>query len=184
MNEQFEFTEPLAETLTVIEGPAVPEVMAALFLARLAPGQLEYRRLANDGPLVAVCWRPPARLEIRVPAGDGPGPLRIRLHALRANRAKSSFSDRVRQVVARIEAWSYADSDSGSAPAEAMANDLRALDVQAPSAAARQSLRQAQDALDDGLPAEVIAAALYRVVQEADAIDARQASGLEPSPSG
>jgi hypothetical protein len=186
MSDQFEYTEPRTEVLTVVEGPAVMRVMAALFSTPLTPGRLEYRRISDDGSLAAVCWLPPARLEIRTPAtGNGTQRVRARLEALRANAPAPPFTNRVRQLIARIEAWSYADSDSGTGPAEAMAEDLRALGALAPSPQARLSLRQAQDALDDGLPAEAVAATLYRVLREAEGIDvAGQASGLEPSPSG
>jgi hypothetical protein len=43
---------------------------------------------------------------------------------------------------------------------------------------------EARDALDDGLPAEVIAGTLERVLEQLDGGPLSQASGLEPSASG
>ncbi|HET9847261.1 MAG TPA: hypothetical protein VFR68_01740 [Candidatus Dormibacteraeota bacterium] len=60
-----------------------------------------------------------------------------------------------------------------------VADELEVLTSNAPTAGLRRSLRRAQDALDDGLPAETVAAELYRVRSE---LAAAQESGRD-SPS-
>ena len=75
----------------------------------------------------------------------------------------SEFETRLRDLIRRVEAWSYADSDAGAGVSVELADELSALTLSAPSAAVRRGLRRAQDALDDGLPAEALAAELYRL---------------------
>jgi len=72
----------------------------------------------------------------------------------------------LRRLIARVEAWSYADSDAGAGPAEEIAAELNRLVSLSPTAAVKRDIREAQDALDDGLPAENVAAALYRVLAQ------------------
>ena len=184
MSEQFEFKDAVSEQLFVIEGAPAERVMRALFGSRLPLGQLVYRALELAGDIqVAACWRRPERLELRVPAAAA-GALRARLISLASPLAETPFQLRVRQLIARLEAWSYADSDSGAGPAESMAGELRSLSSQAPGAAARRVIAQAQDALDDGLPAEVIVGALERALDDVNPQMRGQASGLDPSVSG
>ena len=77
--------------------------------------------------------------------------------------ADLEFETRLRDLIRRVEAWSYADSDAGAGVPMELADELAALTSSAPSAALRRGLRRAQDALDDGLPAEALAAELYRI---------------------
>jgi hypothetical protein len=185
MSGQFEFTVSRQEDLITVEGPAAAEVMRALFKLALKAGRLEYHRWDGGQSMVAACWFPPDRLEVRVPAGAEAASLRTHLLQLRRRISRPTpFGDRVLTLITRLEAWSYADSDVGAGPAESMANDLRALSLTAPSEDARRAIRQAQDALDDGMPAEVVAGALYRVLRELEGETGGQASGLGPSGSG
>jgi len=78
------------------------------------------------------------------------------------------FQQRLDRVIGRVEAWSYADSDSDAGaglPVE-VATELRALASAAPTVALTRGVRRAQDALDDGLSAEAVAAELYGVRAE------------------
>jgi hypothetical protein len=77
--------------------------------------------------------------------------------------AGSEFETGLRSLIRSVEAWSYADSDAGAGVPVELAAELAALVLSAPSPALRRGLRRAQDALDDGLPAEALAAELYRV---------------------
>jgi len=184
MTGQFEFVEAGAEALFVVRGSGTGAAMEALFGVVLPVGQLVYRRWAGgDLTEAAACWLPPERLELRVSRASAPR-LRAVLAGLRSDPADSSFADRIRSLITRFEAWSYADSDSGSGPAESLANDLRGLLTAAPTPTASRVIQQAQDGLDDGLPAEVIIGTLDRALQEIEAASRRQPSGLDPSVSG
>jgi hypothetical protein len=77
--------------------------------------------------------------------------------------ARSEFENRLNRLIQRVEAWSYGDSDAGAGVPVELAAELRRLEHEAPSPALRVSLVRAQDALDDGLSAEALAAELYRV---------------------
>ena len=90
------------------------------------------------------------------------------------------FKERLEQLIGRVEAWSYADTEAGAGQPTELARTLKSLASIAPTPALATGLRQAQDALDDGLSAEVVAAALYRVRAELEA-GGRQES-LPPSP--
>jgi len=78
-------------------------------------------------------------------------------------KAESEFADRLNRLIGRVEAWSYGDSDAGAGLPEELAKDLKRLLSKAPAGTLREGIRRAQDALDDGLSAETVAAALYRV---------------------
>ncbi len=183
MDDQFEFRYLHQEAVIVVEGAGAP-ALARLLLGELPEaGRLEYRAWDRSLQPAAAAWFPPDRLELRVPSDDLPR-LLARLAGLKGQAASSPFAERVQQLVVRLEAWSYSDSDSGSGPAESMAGELGALAEAAPSAAVRRAILEARDALDDGLPAEVIAGTLERVVRLLEAGPAGQASGLEPSGSG
>lgn len=183
MNGRFEFTRGRYEELILVEGPATADVCTALFGGLLQPGRLEYRRWDGGGDsAAAVCWLPPERLELRVTNLDA-SRLLARLSRLGGTTRSTPFGERVRELITRLEAWSYADSDSGTGPAESVAGELRTLAAQAPTAAARAAIGQAQDALDDGLPPEVIAGTLYRVLRDIEP-PFDQASGLGPPASG
>lgn len=80
-----------------------------------------------------------------------------------------------------MEAWSYGETEAGSGVPVEVADELAVLTSAAPSVGLRRSLQRAQDALDDGLPAETVAAELYRVRSELDS--AAQESRPESPPS-
>jgi hypothetical protein len=146
------------EALFSVVGPDAAAAMDSLFGRPLKPAELEYIGWAEGGPDLAACWFPPDRLEIRVPADGGwPERLAERLRRL----APGSFGARLEALIARVESWSYADTEV-AAGAEDIAAELSTLAATAPSAASRRELKAARDALDDGLPAEAVAAALYR----------------------
>ena len=146
------------EALFSVIGPGAAAAMTGLFGRPLEPAQLEYVDWADGAPRLAACWFPPDRLEVRVPAEGGwPERMAERLGRL----APGSFAARLDALIARVEAWSYADSEV-AAGAEDIGEELSALSANAPSGASRRQLKAARDALDDGLPAEAVAAALYR----------------------
>ena len=89
------------------------------------------------------------------------------------------FGHRLNRLIGRVEAWNYADSDAGAGLPVEVARELRALAAMAGSPGLKQGVRRAQDALDDGLSAEAVAAALYRVRAE---LDAGGAQGVSPPP--
>ena len=88
------------------------------------------------------------------------------------------FGHRLNRLIGRVEAWSYADSDAGAGFPVEVARELKALAAAAGSPRLKQGVRRAQDALDDGLPAEAVAGALYQVRAELDA----GAQGVSPPP--
>lgn len=95
-------------------------------------------------------------------------------------KERLEFSQRLNRLIGRVEAWSYADSDAGAGLPVEVARELRALAAAAASPTLKQGVRRAQDALDDGLSAEAVAAALYRVRAE---LDAAGPQGVSPPPS-
>jgi hypothetical protein len=96
-------------------------------------------------------------------------------------KRQSEFASRLQRLIGRVEAWSYADADPGAGVPEEVARDLKRLAAVAPSPPLRQGIRRAQDALDDGLSAEAVAAALYRLRAQ---FEAGVPQGSEPpSPS-
>ncbi len=95
-------------------------------------------------------------------------------------KERLEFSQRLNRLIGRVEAWSYADTDAGAGLPVEVARELKSLAAVAASATLKQGVRRAQDALDDGLSAEAVAAALYRV--RAD-LDAGGAQGVSPPPS-
>jgi hypothetical protein len=90
------------------------------------------------------------------------------------------FGERLNRLISRVEAWNYADSDAGAGLPVEVARELRALAAAAASPTLKQGVRRAQDALDDGLSAEAVAAALYRVRAE---LAAGGDQGVSPPPS-
>jgi hypothetical protein len=96
-------------------------------------------------------------------------------------RAHFEFSKRLNALIGRVEAWSYAEWDAGARLPVEVAKELKTLSVRAPSPALKLGLQRAQDALDDGLSAEAVAAALYGVRSE---LDAGGGPLPPPSPSG
>jgi len=96
-------------------------------------------------------------------------------------KAHPEFGDRLERLISRVEAWSYADLDAGAGLPEEVARELKRLAASAPSPALKEGVRRAQDALDDGLSAEAVAAELYGV--RTDFVRGAQAS-RPLSPSG
>ena len=96
-------------------------------------------------------------------------------------KRQSGFESGLERLIARVEAWSYADADTGTGVPQEVARDLKRLAALAPSTTLRQSVGRALDALDDGLSAEAVAAALYRVRAEFEA--GRPQGSPPPSPS-
>jgi hypothetical protein len=80
--------------------------------------------------------------------------------------ADSEFKSRLDEVIRRVEAWSYADSDAGAGVPVELAEALRWLAGSTPIPSTRARLVRAQEALDDGLSAEVVAAELYAIREE------------------
>jgi hypothetical protein len=97
-------------------------------------------------------------------------------------KRQSEFENRLQRLIVRVEAWSYADADPGAGLPQEIARELKRLASLAPSPPLRQGVRRAQDALDDGLSAEVIAAALYRLRAEFEAGRAQVSPPPSPSP--
>ena len=93
---------------------------------------------------------------------------------------RSEFGQRLDRLIGRVEAWNYADSDAGTGLPVEVASELKALAAAAATPRLKQGVRRAQDALDDGLSAEAVAAALYRV--RAD-LAAGGGQGVSPPPS-
>jgi hypothetical protein len=98
-------------------------------------------------------------------------------------KGRLEFSQRLDRLIGRVEAWSYADSDAGAGLPVEVARELKALASAAASPRLKQGLRRAQDALDDGLSAEAVAAALYQVRADLEAGGAQGVSPPPPSPS-
>ena|SRR5579864_5098403 len=96
-------------------------------------------------------------------------------------KRQSEFGNRLGRLITRVEAWSYADADPGAGVAQEVARELKRLAVVAPSGRLRTGVKRAQDALDDGLSAETVAAALYRLRAEFAA--ERPQGSAPPSPS-
>lgn len=95
-------------------------------------------------------------------------------------KERLEFKQRLNRLIGRVEAWSYADSDAGAGLPVEVARELKALAAAAGSPTLKEGVRRAQDALDDGLSAEAVAAALYRVRAE---LEAGGAQGVSPPPS-
>jgi hypothetical protein len=96
-------------------------------------------------------------------------------------KGRLEFAQRLNRVIGRVEAWSYGDSDAGAGLPVEVARELKALASAAPTSTLKQGVRRAQDALDDGLSAEAVVAALYGVRTELAA--GAQLSEV-PSPPG
>jgi hypothetical protein len=154
----------------VAEGKPAEQAMLGLFGMQLEAGRIYHLDWQPGGPPVAACWLAPGRLELRVADLDGwPDRLLARLQevasdAIQARRA--AFGARLSGLIARLEAWNYADSEAGGGLQE-IAAELAQLAGDAPSSEARREILNAQDGLDDGLPAEAVTAALYRARQRA-----------------
>jgi hypothetical protein len=125
--------------------------------AGLTPGHALQRVWSPEAPAVLVIVVAPDRVEIRVPE-PWSSRLADRLAQLTATQ---EFGRRVSQAIARLEAWHESDADSGTGPEE-LAAELRELRQQAPSPESKRAIADAIEALDDGLPADAVTAALFR----------------------
>lgn len=92
-------------------------------------------------------------------------------------KGRLEFGERLNRLIARVEAWNYADTDAGAGLPVEVARELKALAASTESPGLKLGVRRAQDALDDGLSAEAVAAALYRVRAE---LDAQGTQGVSP----
>ena len=92
----------------------------------------------------------------------------------------SEFGNRLAALIRRVEAWNYAESDAGAGVPVEVADELQSLAADAPTAELRASLRRAQDALDDGLPADAVAAELYQIEAEVSRLSGQDS--VPPSP--
>lgn len=148
-----------AERGVVLVGPGAVAVAERLFGPGLISGQALQRSWDAGAPPALLVLVSPERVEIRVPDRE-PWPVRLaeRLDEL---TGAPGFGSRLAQAIARLEAWHESDAESGTSPEE-LARELRRLQPLAPSPAVRDAVAEALEALDDGLPADVVAAALYR----------------------
>ncbi len=120
------------------------------------------RRPWNPGaPPALVIPITPERIEIRI-SDRQPWATLLAEHLAELTEP-ALFGRRLAQAIARLEAWHESDSESGSGPEE-LAGELLRLRRLAPSPESGQAIADAVDALDDGLPADVVAAALYRAL--------------------
>lgn len=130
-----------------------------LFGAGLVPGQALRRSWNPEAPPALLIVMAPDRIEIRVPDRQPwPERLAIRLAEL---TGVPGFSGLLAQAIARLETWQESDADSATSPEE-LAAELNRLRQLAPSVESGHAIDEALEALDDGLPADVVAAALYR----------------------
>lgn len=159
---EIEFVRQPDEAVFLIQGRAAEAVGRALFGARLVPGALASLAWLEEAPPAAVAWLPPGRLEIRIPAAPPwPDRLAARLAELTRSAQPDAWDQRLAAAIARLEAWGDSETDPGGG-IEELAAELEALAEAARSRSARQAIRSAREALDDGLPLETVAAALYR----------------------
>ncbi len=152
------------EACFCVEGEGALQAGIVLFGPDLKLYALQYRTWLTDAPLAGVVWLPPSRLEIRIPAHD-PWPKLLSARLAEVANAAGAWADHLSRVIARLEAWIESDTDAGCG-VEELASDLQALEGRAPTPEARQIISSARDALDDGLPTEAVAAALYRARQQ------------------
>jgi hypothetical protein len=141
----------------VLVGDGAAAAAERLFGGGLEPGQAIQRQWSPDAPPVLVVMVTADRIEIRVPERWSTR-LAARLGQL---TAAQRFNQRVGRAIARLEAWHESDADSGTSPEE-LAAELRELRQLAPSGESKRAITDALEALDDGLPADVVTAALYR----------------------
>jgi len=130
-----------------------------LFGSRLAVGQALRLTWEPGAPAALVIMMSPTRVEVRLPAEE-PWATRL-LERLGHVEKRSLFSERLARAIARLEAWHESDADSATSPEE-LADELSHLRQLAPSVESQQAIVDALEALDDGLPADAVAAALYR----------------------
>jgi len=130
-----------------------------LFGARLTPSQAVRVAWQPGAPEALVIPAAATRVEVRIADQE---PWASRLQAwLAGHRANTAFGDQLARAISRLEAWQESEADGGTSPEE-LAAELTGLRRLAPSPESDQAIVDALEALDDGLPAEAVAAALYR----------------------
>jgi hypothetical protein len=142
-------------------GAGALDLAERLFGSGLAVGTAAYRPWKPGAPSALVVPVTPERVEIRIPDRE-PWPSLLAEHVA-ALTEPASFGPRLALAIARLEAWHESDTESGSGPEELAAELLR-LRRLAPSLESGQAIGDAVEALDDGLPVDVVAAALYRAL--------------------
>ncbi len=140
-------------------GGDAPAVAERLFGYHLAVGHAVWLPWDAGAPAALVILASASRVEIRILDQD-PWPARLAERLASVSQA-ASFGGRLALAIARLEAWHESDAESGTSPQD-LAAELDRLRSLAPSAESAQALADALEALDDGLPADVVAAALYR----------------------
>lgn len=151
---------PLAgERGFVLVGSDAPAVAERVFGSPVRVGQAVRLPWDAGAPAALVILVSPDRLEIRIPDQE-PWPARLR-ERLAGAAGAASFGGRLTRAIARLEAWQESDAESGTG-LEDLAAELDRLRQLAPSPESRQAVGDALEALDDGLPADSVAAALYR----------------------
>jgi hypothetical protein len=150
---------PGEEGLALIGDGALAD-MERLFGCPLEVGQARYLTWEPGAPTVLVVVMSPTRIEVRLPAGE-PSATLTRLIKRLGALARGSFGERLANAIARVEAWNESDAEPATDPEE-LAAELTRLRQLAPSVESAQAILDAIEALDDGLPADAVAAALYR----------------------
>lgn len=140
-------------------GAGAQDTAERLFGCRLAVGQALQVIWEPGAPAALVIAMSPTRVEVRLPAEE-PWATRL-LERLGSVEESILFSEGLARAIARLEAWHESDADSATSPVE-LADELSHLRQLAPSVESRQAIVDALEALDDGLPADAVAAALYR----------------------
>jgi hypothetical protein len=156
--------EPIGqEAVFAVQGPAALRLWKSLTTGPVVPLRMSLLDWEPGAPQLVACWTSHQRLELRIPS-DGPW---IELLAGRLRRLDSgpapAFEHQLRLLMTRLDEWSYTDSDAGDG-LEELAAEIKTLEDKAPRSL-REHLRQAREALDDGLPAEMVTAALYRALE-------------------
>lgn len=130
-----------------------------LFGARLTIGQAHRLAWEAGAPEALVIPVAATRVEIRIADRE---PWVSRWHAwLAGHRAATAFGDQLARAISKLEAWQESEADGAASPEE-LAVELTRLRQLAPSVESERAIVEALEALDDGLPADAVAAALYR----------------------
>ena len=132
-----------------------------LFGSGLAIGMAAHRPWKPGAPHALVIPVTAERIEIRISDRE-PWASMLAGHLAELSEP-ASFGRRLAQAISRLEAWHESDTESGSGPEE-LAAELLGLRRLAPSPESGQAIGDAVEALDDGLPVDVVAAALYRAL--------------------
>jgi hypothetical protein len=145
----------------VLIGAGALALAERLFGSSLAFGMAARLSWNPGAPQALVIPLTPERVEIRI-ADSEPWASRLAEHLAELTEP-ALFGRRLSQAIARLEAWHESDTESVSGPEELAAELLRVRRL-APSPESGQAIDDAMEALDDGLPLDVVAAALYRAL--------------------